>query len=381
MKIGILGYGNVGKGVCEIIEKNFNDIEIVHICDQSVDISLDKRFTQDNNVLLNGIDVLLEMIVNEEPAHTIIMNALNLGIHVITSNKATVAKYLDEFIETANKNNVQFKFEASVGGGIPWIQSLIKAKRIDKITSCKGILNGTTNYILDKMNKNHLSFNDCLADAQKLGYAEANPTADIDGYDVQRKIMISSAIAFGGIVPYEEFDRLSLANIQLEDIEYFDNKGFTIKYVGSSFIKNNSVYGSVEPILFNNNHIFTKVDKNNNIVELVGDTIGTLSFVGQGAGRYPTANAMIQDLLDIKNDCNDNLAFENKIEMNKDDIMFEYIICSSQLSLNQDVFVSVENYKGRNIALTKPMTPQARNELINILNELDEYIFCIRKED
>lgn len=380
MKIGILGYGTVGKGVVKIIEESFPNIKIEHICVKDTTDCLDERFTTDTSVLLNNIDVLLEMIVGESPAYEIICDALSRGVHVITSNKATVATHLEEFAELAIKNQVQFRFEASVGGGIPWIESCIKAKRIDSIRSVKGILNGTTNYILDRMQKERIDFDECLQDAQRLGYAEQDPSADIDGYDVQRKIMISSSLAYGGIIPYTQFDCVSLRHIKRIDLIHFEEEGYTIKYIGSSFIHDHQVYGSVEPVLIKKNDLFAQVDKNNNVVELIGDTIGSLKFVGQGAGQLPTANAMIQDLLDILDSRKNELHFNHQLQMNLELCKNTYIFCSNQ-NIFDNTKMDVIQLNHRVIAISSPMTPKQRNEYLEELRRIDDSVFCIRKEE
>lgn len=381
IKVGILGYGTVGKGVVHLIEERCSNIEIKHILVRSKEECLDDRFTVDFDVLLEDIDVLMEMIVGDSPAYETIVRALNKGVHVITSNKVTVAAHLQEYIDLATKNHVQFRFEASVGGGIPWIESCIKAKRVDQIHSIKGILNGTTNYILDRMTKEKIDFDVCLQEAKRLGYAEADPSADIDGFDVQRKIMISSSLAYESIIPFEEYDCISLRKIKLVDLEFFSKKGYTIKYIGFSKTKGNQMYGSVEPVLMRNDSLFASVDKNNNMIELYGDSIGYLQFVGQGAGQLPTANAMIQDLLDIVEHKANKIKFDMKLNMDKTMCKFTYVFCANQYQFNDEIIENKIEVDGRRIATSKPITPEERNEYLNCIMQLDKTCVCLRKEE
>ena len=220
---------------------------------------------------------------------------------MITANKAVIAIYLKEFTEAAERHNVKFYFEASVGGGIPWIQGLEKALRIDNVNSISGIFNGTSNFILDQMSRNGESFIDVLKKAQQLGYAEADPSADIDGIDVANKLCISADIAYDiDIRDHKDLPIFGIRNITCDDVKYFQAKGLSVKLVGRTHQRDNKFDYVVEPALFLDRTLEANTPDNYNLISLNGDTIGKLDFFGQGAGMFPTANAVVQDVLDIK---------------------------------------------------------------------------------
>lgn len=306
MKIAILGFGTVGKGVYEIVKKanvQTQNLSVSHILIRKNKVRLLPEMTDDINEILNdpATDVVVEAIGGIEPAHEYILAALNHGKHVITANKAVIAIYLKEFTDAAEANNVKFYFEASVGGGIPWIQGLEKALRIDNVNSISGIFNGTSNFILDQMSRNGESFVQVLKKAQALGYAEADPSADIDGYDIANKLCISADIAYNiDIKDHQNLPIFGIRNITCSDIKYFQQKGFAVKLIGRTRQSGNKFDYVVEPTLFLNRTLEANTPDNYNLISLNGDTIGKLDFFGQGAGMLPTANAVIQDILDIK---------------------------------------------------------------------------------
>lgn len=305
MKIAILGLGTVGSGVKHIVENaktNYtNDIQISHIlirkgktktlpimCDDIQEIVEDEE-----------VDAVIETMGGIEPAHTYILQALKHKKHVVTANKAVVALYLKEFTKCARKNNVQFRYEASVGGGIPWIEGLSKAMRIDEIHKFYGIFNGTSNFILDHMERYHASFNDILKQAQELGYAEADPSADIDGLDIANKLCISASLAYNMHIP-NNFPVFGIRNITKVDIEYFSSLQLHVRLIAKA-AGTNAIYACfVEPSLFTKAALESTCQDNFNLITLYGETIGCLAFYGPGAGKLPTANAVVQDLIDIK---------------------------------------------------------------------------------
>ena len=306
MKIAILGFGTVGKGVYEIVKKanvQTQNLSVSHILIRKNKARLLPEMTDDINEILEDkqTDVVVEAIGGIEPAHQYILAALNHGKHVITANKAVIAIYLKEFTEAAERHNVKFYFEASVGGGIPWIQGLEKALRIDNVNSISGIFNGTSNFILDQMSRNGESFIEVLKKAQQLGYAEADPSADIDGIDVANKLCISADIAYDiDIKNHQNLPIFGIRNITCADVKYFQQKGFAVKLIGRTHQRGNKFDYVVEPTLFLDRTLEANTPDNYNLISLNGDTIGKLDFFGQGAGMLPTANAVIQDILDIK---------------------------------------------------------------------------------
>ena len=305
MKIGLLGCGVVGSGVYEIIENQLSpmvsDIEIVKILVKTPEEITSPKMTNDASEVLENaeIDTIVEAMGGLHPAHEFIVRALKSGKIVVTANKAVLAHYMDEFVGLAKENHVNLLFEASVGGGVPWIKSLRSAMRIDDITYVGGVLNGTTNLILSTMEEQGISFDKCLKTAQEMGYAEANPTADIDGIDVRNKIIISTSLAAKALVREEDVMTFGIRTVQKCDLDYFASINKSIRLFADGVIEHGSCCCRVEPALFSTDAPEASIKLNFNICTLKGKTIGPLKFIGQGAGKYPTANAIVQDVIDI----------------------------------------------------------------------------------
>lgn len=304
MNIAILGYGTVGSGVKEIIDNAVTTytkkLHIQHILIRKGKEKTHPYMCDDIQTILKDktCDLVVETLGGIEPAHTYIMQALQSGKHVVTANKAVVAKYLKEFSDCAKANNVKIFYEASTGGGIPWIEGLAKAMRIDEVDRIHGIFNGTSNYILDHMQRFGSDFDEVLATAQSLGYAEADPSADIDGYDICNKLRISASLAYDYHVP-DTFPVFGIRNITKEDVAYFKTLGRAVRLIAKTR-RNKNHYGCVvEPVLFRIESLESNTQDNFNLITLHGHTIGDLKFFGQGAGKLPTANAIIQDIIDI----------------------------------------------------------------------------------
>lgn len=382
MKIAILGCGTVGKGVVKILEDKFPEFEIVKIVVRKEEDCLDGRFTTSfYEIFKTDVDVLLEMIVGDYPTYDYIKSALVRGIHVITSNKVTVSNHLEEYLKLAKENGCQFKYEASVAGGIPWIQGIMKARRIDKITMLEGILNGTTNYILDHMLKESKEYAEILSRAQQLGYAESNPSADVDGLDALRKICISSSLAYNVRLKVDELDCMGITNVQYRDLKKFYQEGYVVKLMGFSMNHENQVYTCVEPVLVNLNSRYATVDENNNAVSLHGDTIGELMFIGQGAGQMPTANAMIQDLIDIEEKRIDHEILFEDCEYNRGLMLSHYIFCSNKdcSEIFKDKIEKVDHLHGRYYTSTLLSTVEEKNEWVKQLKGFDSSFFYVRR--
>lgn len=305
MKIGLLGFGTVGSGVYEIVKSTstcfFDNIEVKKILVKDEKDKVMDIITTDAEEILNDkeIDLVVEVMGGIHPAYEYIMKALKNKKSVVTANKAVVAAYLKEFTKTAYENGVSFEYEASVCGGIPWIKSLEKVKRIDEVTEVYGIFNGTSNFILDNMTKEGYEFQEILKKAQEKGYAESDPSADIDGIDIMRKLLITSSLAFECEVPEKEIDVFGIRNIQKTDIEYFKNIKCTVKLIAAGKKYEDKYCAVVEPVIFKNERIEAAVPQNFNIGTIYGKTIGELKFYGQGAGKLPTGNAIVQDIIDI----------------------------------------------------------------------------------
>ena len=305
MKIGLLGHGTVGSGVRKIVdEKNTKEISQLEISKILVryekDIT-DKRMTVDIHDIVDDpeIDVVVECIGGDEPAFSYVQAALFNGKHVVTSNKKMLVNHLEELLELARTRGVSLKYEAACGGGIPWMSNLDRTKRIDDIDSFRGIFNGTTNYILSKMSDEGLEFAVALKEAQDCGYAEFDPSDDIDGMDTAYKVVLSSCKGFGVLANVHDIDIYGIRHISAKDIAYACKHGYVCKLIGSGVKSDSGVSGTVIPTFIPKQNIFATIPANFNAIESDSKTLGKMTYVGQGAGSYPTAHAVVQDLIDL----------------------------------------------------------------------------------
>lgn len=310
MKIGLLGHGVVGSGVRRIIDEGktqcLSALEIKKILVRNEkDITDANRMTTDINEILNDpeIDIVVECIGGVEPARTYALEAMKKGKSFVTSNKKMLATCFQELMEIAKENHVSIGYEASCGGGIPWMANLDRTKRIDMITSFRGIFNGTTNFILSKMYQDESEFEEMLKEAQRLGYAEADPSDDIDGFDVRYKVALSCAKAFGKKVDVEAIPVFGIRNIRKCDFMYAKNHGYGIKLVGSADITGKAI---VIPMFLKQGDVLSSIPLNYNAIESVSDTLGSAMYIGQGAGSLPTAHAVVQDILDAEKKSEEN---------------------------------------------------------------------------
>ncbi len=316
LKIGLLGLGTVGTGVYEIInhqkgnyfasskERAIITKVLVNDINKSRSINIPPDLlTNDFNEILNDedIQVVIAVMGGMEPEYSYMLAAMEKGKHVITANKAVVSEHMDILLKTAQSNNVSFLFEASVGGGVPIINSLNQTLRINEINEIKGILNGTTNFILSKMTYEGWDFDFTLKTAQKLGFAEADPTADVDGFDVSRKLSILSSMAFGAHINDDMIYKRGIRDVTRFDIDMFKNLGYVLKYLAHSKLENDTYYMTVEPILLTTKDLMSNVNEEFNIISINGNIIGELNFYGKGAGKDATANSVVGDLLYIIN--------------------------------------------------------------------------------
>lgn len=301
MKIAILGYGVVGSGAYEVAQTADN-IEVKHVLYKRPIAELGNVVTTDYEDILQDkeIELVAECIGGLHPAYEYVSAALKSGKHVVTPNKNLVAAYWDELHALASEHGVEFRYTASAGGGIPWLFNLKRQSRSDEILSISGIVNGTCNYILDTMHNEPVDFAEILTKAQELGYAEKDPTADIGGFDTQRKCVISANLAFGASISEEDVPVFGIQNITAGDIKYFKEHGYTCKLLMNAGQTESGSYAYVEPTLVGRGALESAVPANNNLISLTGNNIGTLSFYGQGAGKYPTGTSVIQDILDIE---------------------------------------------------------------------------------
>lgn len=310
MKIAIMGFGVVGSGVGEIIsttgaslmKRCGEEIEIAKILDlRDFPDSKFKCFTKDFNDILNDpeIGLVVEVMGGTKPAYDFTKQLLLSGKHVVTSNKELVAKHGTELLKIAKDNNINYLFEASVGGGIPIIRPLYSSLVSNELTDIIGILNGTTNYILTQMIKNGATFEAALKGAQENGYAEKDPTADVEGFDTCRKIAILASLAFGKAVDSEKIETEGITKITLEDVEYAAEFGGVIKLVGMTDRAENGVYARVCPVILKKDHPLAGIDDVFNGILVRGEGLGDVMFYGRGAGSLPTASAVVSDVIDI----------------------------------------------------------------------------------
>ena len=300
MKIALLGHGVVGRGVDQILSSRDLGVEVTRVLELPGRLD-DARMTSDyEDILSDGqIELVVECMGGLEPAHGYILSALAAGKSVVTSNKAVVAAYLDEFARQARLSHASLLIEATCGGGVPWIASIEKARRIDRISSLGGIMNGTTNYVVDAMEREGAEFADVLAHAQELGYAERDPTADIDGIDVRNKTAIAASVAFG-CACRTNIPTSGIRNLTKADLGLLGERGLSLRLLGRAVQRNGGFAASIEPVVLDARALEANVPGNFNLLGLVGETVGELKFYGQGAGSLPTGNAIVQDVLDFR---------------------------------------------------------------------------------
>jgi len=316
MKVGILGLGTVGGGVVNVLQKNSKsikrrtgaEIELViagvrdltkkRICDTKK-----IKLTEDPFEVVNhpDIDVVLELIGGFGLAKELVETAINNGKHIITANKALIGNHGNELIKLANKKKVRFLFEASVAGGIPIIKALEQGLSANNIESVAGIINGTGNFILTDMKEKGRDFNDVLKEAQALGYAEEDPTFDIEGIDAAHKLSILAAIAFGTEIQFDKIYTKGISEITTEDILHATELGYTIKHLGIAKRTEKGIELRVHPTLVPNNRLIARVNGVMNAVMVKSDALGKSLYYGPGAGDEATASAVIADLNDIIN--------------------------------------------------------------------------------
>lgn len=323
INIAVLGYGTVGSGVVEVINTNQDSINRRAGDEIRIKYVLDLRdfpgdpvqevLVHDYETIVNDpeVDIVVEVMGGLEPAHTFVKRALEAGKSVATSNKALVAKFGPELMDIARNKNINFLFEASCGGGIPIIRALNQSLTADQIDEVTGILNGTTNYMLTKMDMEGSRFESILKEAQEKGYAEADPTADVEGYDACRKIAILSSLAYGKFLNYEKIHTEGITRITPEDMEYAKVMGMSIKLLATSRkLSEDSYYAVVAPFLVGKNNPLYSVNDVYNGIFVHGNVLGDAMFYGSGAGKLPTASAVVADVVDEAKHLHENMPNE-----------------------------------------------------------------------
>jgi len=315
VNVGLIGFGTIGAGVVEIFntnhdlirEKTGKDLKLKRVVD--LDIETDRGVEIDPEILstdaddiLNDpeIDIVIELIGGYEPARSFILKALENGKHVVTANKALLARHWDEIMAAARENGVRIAFEASVGGGIPVLRALNESLAANRIKSIYGIINGTANYILTRMASEGMEFDDVLREAQRLGYAERDPTFDIEGHDTAQKLIILALLGFGVYIPEEDLHVEGISRIRRDDIEYANNElGCSVKLLARASLDDGELEMGVMPFLVPHEHLLSSVNGVFNGIYITGDFTGPVMFYGKGAGRRATASAVVADCMDI----------------------------------------------------------------------------------
>ena len=376
VQIGILGYGVVGQGIVTVLKQNKIHIEKQAGTTVAVKRVLDKRdfsaelgplFTQNIDDILNDdeIQIVAEVMGGVNPAYDYVRRALLKGKHVCTSNKELVSKHGAELLAIASERDLNFMFEASVGGGIPVVRPINLALTTDEIIAISGILNGTSNYMLTQMYNFGKSYDEALQEAQKLGYAEADPTADVGGFDACRKIAILMSLATGRQVDYEDIVTEGISDIGPVDFAFARAFGFNLKAMVDGRIKGNDVYALSAPMLVHHSHPISAVSGVFNGVMVQAKATGNVMFYGQGAGQMPTAGAVITDVVDIAKHLHRHIIFlwsdEKVIVRPLDDFVTRKLIRISydnadKLSETKSTIIELPDYPNQAAYLTEPET-------------------------
>lgn len=310
IKIAVLGYGTVGSGVVEVIQTNYDSIvqrigdslEIKYVLDlrEFPGTPVEKLIVHDFEQIVNDeeIEIVVEVMGGVEPAYTFVKKSLLAGKSVVTSNKALVAKHGAELLKIAKENQLHFLFEASVGGGIPIIRPLNTSLSADEIEEITGILNGTTNYMLSKMYHEDADYDAVLKEAQSMGYAERDPSADVEGYDSCRKIAILASLISGKQVEFEEIDTEGITTITLQDMKYAKAMEMKIKLLATCRKEGEKVEAVVAPCFLGKTHPLYNVEDVFNAIFVKGNMLGDAMFYGSGAGKLPTASAVVGDIVE-----------------------------------------------------------------------------------
>ncbi|WP_145340870.1 homoserine dehydrogenase [Staphylococcus condimenti] len=314
LNIALLGLGTVGSGVVKIIEENHQqikdtiqkDIQIKHILvrdkkkKRPLNIS-QYHLTEDVDEILNDddVDIVVEVMGGIEPTVEWLKKSLEQGKHVITANKDLLAVHLRTMEDLAQENGVALKFEASVAGGIPIVNAINNGLNANNISKFMGILNGTSNFILTKMTQEGASFEEALAEAQRLGFAEADPTDDVEGVDAARKVVIVTYLSFNRVINLNDVKRTGISEVTVDDINAAKELGYKIKLIGKGTYENGNIEASVAPTLIDARHQLASVENEFNAIYVIGDSVGETMFYGKGAGSLATGSAVVSDLLNV----------------------------------------------------------------------------------
>lgn len=300
MNIGLLGLGTVGGGVYELIEKR-SDMQVKYVCCLEEPQGMRAILTRDFDRIVEDPEVhtVVELMGGLHPAKEFVVKAMRAGKDIVTANKLLIAECYEELTQLAIECGVTVRCTAAAGGGIPWLTAIARCNRVDKITGIYGIMNGTTNFILDSMHQKNVEFDAILRQAQQLGYAERDPSADIDGHDIRNKLVISANVAFGVSLPPAQVDVFGIRNIRRSDIASFQQRDLCCRLIAQAERIGQGVTAYVQPTLVPKESPEAAVHANFNMICYDAQYAGRQSFYGQGAGRYPTAYNVVEDLLDL----------------------------------------------------------------------------------
>ncbi|MDD3278836.1 MAG: homoserine dehydrogenase [Lachnospiraceae bacterium] len=384
IKVAVLGYGTVGSGVVEVLRVNQEivnkhagqEVELKYVLDlrDFPGDPVEEVLVHDFETIVNDpeVKIVVEVMGGLKPSYDFVKRCLESGKNVCTSNKELVAQHGTELLQLAKANSVNFLFEASCGGGIPIIRPLYSALTADKIDEVSGILNGTTNYILSKMASDGSDFESVLAKAQEKGYAERNPEADVEGYDACRKIAILSSLAFEQYVDYKDIYTEGITKITAADIKYAQTIGTSIKLLAVSRQSDKGTYAMVSPVMIDSSNPLFSVNNVFNAVYVHGNMLGSSMYYGRGAGKLPTASAVVGDLIEASKNVNQTVMGEGwnpkKLElMPLDEISGRFFVrisgsITEKLPAVEKVFGTVE-----------PITvPSMEDEFAFITDEMTE---------
>ena len=369
MKIAIMGFGTVGSGAYETA-LNAGGLEVVKILARHGREGyehLNSIITPDIDDIAGDpeIELVIESMGGIEPAREYVLKCLRAGKHVVTPNKNLISACYRELMAEADANGVKLRFTSAVGGGIPWLFNLLRTKRCDEIVRIRGIVNGTCNYILDAMHDEGSDFGEMLKIAQELGYAEADPSSDIEGTDTLRKTVISTNLAFDAAIKEEDVPCYGIDTIQACDIAYLKKMGLVCKLMMNAEKNGNSIEVYVEPTAFPEGSLEANVKLNNNLITLTAKHIGTQSFFGQGAGMMPTGESVIQDVLDIRDGKQMVIADpKDDIRADNSNAFHRYYIRHDRMCEHIEPLIDTyEEKDGIYYCISKPVTVETMHEM------------------
>ena len=342
MRIGLLGYGTVGSAFYAMAQEHAQT-EVAALLDLKTHDGLNCRQTAHFDDILSdgGIDTVVELIGGLHPAYEFVSAALKAGKNVVTANKQLISACYDELISLAEANGVSLRCTAAAGGGSPWLHCLTRLGQTDKITAVSGIMNGTTNYILSAMTERETEYADSLREAQRLGYAEADPTADVEGYDACRKLVLSANIAFGVSIPEAQVPCFGISGITARDIAAFKRMGLVCKLIAHAEMRDGSVSACVEPMLFPVSGQMAHINGPDNLISLRALRVGVQSFAGAGAGGFPTASNVLADCLQVAQGCGPFYTRQRRpLAVDNDALKQKYYIRTADAARSETLTVS-----------------------------------------